>query len=1152
MLSRNVFRIIKRKSEYTMNYPRYLPFVFFYIVILFCYTTAISEAQELYLNEILASNSSGIQDEDGDNEDWMELYYAGTEALNLHGYGLSDDYERPFRWVFPDITIQPGEFLVVWASGKDRVDPQHSLHTNFSIAAAGEEITLTAPDSTRIDELPPTALPTDVSIGRQPDGTGEWYFFTNPTPGASNTSEGYQETLSPVVFSPEGGFYTDSQFHLSLSHPDSNITIIYSIDGSEPEPENIGGQSYQYKTGYRGSGTIILRSYESKEYTGPIGISDRTDEPNVISRMHSTYDSEGTPYYYPSHSIFKGTTVRAKAVKAGAIDSPTITHTYFVSPQGRSSYSFPVVSIAIQQNHFFDYVDGIYVPGKVFDDLNPWASDGDAAANYNRRGIEWERPASIEIFEPESYTAALRQNIGIRIHGGWSRSEPMKSLRLYARNEYGDSRFFHRIFPNLHYTEYNRLLLRNSGNDWPFTMFRDAFIQKLSEHLKFDILEYRPAIVFINGEYWGIHNFRERYDRHYLSRVYGVETDKVDLLEGNAEVQEGSNQHYIETLNYINTNRLVSDEHYEYIKTRIDIENYLNYQIAQIYSGNRDWPGNNIDFWRYQTDEYNPDAPYGQDGRWRWLMYDTEFGFGLYGGSPSHNTLELATATNGPSWPNPPWSTRLFRRLLENGRFRIEFINRFADQLNSAFQPDRVLNVLDAMAQHVQPEIGEHVARWKRPGSVQSWQNEVNVMRNYAQARPGFVRNHIRSYFGIQNIVSLTIGINYPTRGRIVVNSIEISQDTPGIGPHPFPWTGTYFQGIPVTVRAKPNRGYRFSHWVGIEGEPVSTTIELPMTGTENITAVFEQSEIFPVPARLIEGNYIFNEWSADEPTGRYPENMAFVYMDDPEPGLDANVAGFTEGAYNLESRTRINGLGPGGFSFINTGNEEGNPGYPGLRLGGAIVAIDTRELDEIYVSWTGMTVLPNSRVYNIRLQYRIGDEGPFQDVPDENGDPVEYERNEEVNHRQQIGPIQLPEEVNGQEHVQLLWRYYFTGIQSDAESGQRSQMAISNITIRAGEQIVGVAGHDRMVPDRYLLHQNYPNPFNPTTQIRFELPEETHVELNVYDILGRLVDRLVNDKMDAGIYTASFDASNRAGGVYIYQLRTGTVVQNKRMVYLK
>jgi hypothetical protein len=129
--------------------------------------------QELYLNEIMSSNSQTITDEDGDAEDWIEIYYDGDQPLNLEGYGLSDDYERPFRWVFPDVTIQPGEFMLIWASNKDRAVPGGELHTNYAISSAGEEVILTHPDGTRLDELPPTEIPTDISIGRQPDGTGE-------------------------------------------------------------------------------------------------------------------------------------------------------------------------------------------------------------------------------------------------------------------------------------------------------------------------------------------------------------------------------------------------------------------------------------------------------------------------------------------------------------------------------------------------------------------------------------------------------------------------------------------------------------------------------------------------------------------------------------------------------------------------------------------------------------------------------------------------------------------------------------------------------------------------------------------------------------------------------------------------------------------
>jgi hypothetical protein len=1115
--------------------------------------TAYAQSPPLYLNEVMASNAATIEDEDGDAEDWIEIYYAGDEPLQLAGYGLSDDYDRPFRWTFPDVTVMPGEFLLVWASGKDRNVPGSPLHTNYSISAAGEEIILTAPDGTRLDELMPTAIPTDVSIGRQPDGVGDWVFFTSPTPGSTNNTKGFQETLEPVVFSHDGGFYTQSQINLTLSHPDPNASIIYTIDGSEPEPGNLGVRSYPYKARYGGGSTVGQDTYESLEYWSSIPITDRTSEPNVVSRMRSTFATEESPYYYPSHSIYKGTVIRAKAVKDGAIDSPTTTHTYFVTSQGRSRYSLPVVSIAVQRNFLFDYDDGIYVPGRVWDETNPWRFDGGAAANYNRRGIEWERPASIEIYEPDSEHAALRQNLGIRLHGGWSRAEPMKSLRLYARSVYGEGRFNHRIFPDLPYTEYNRLMMRNSGNDWPLTMFRDALMQRLVAHMNFDVQAYRPAVVFINGEYWGIHNFRERYDRHYLARVYGVDPDRVDILDGNASVKEGSNQHYIETIDYIDEHRLIENEHYEYIKTRIDVENFMDYQIAQIFLGNTDWPGNNMDYWRYQADGYQPDAPYGHDGRWRWLMYDTDFGFHLYSTPVHHNTLAFATEPNGPDWPNPSWSTFLLRRFLENQTFRNDFISRFADQLNTAFRPSRIQPIIDEMESYLEDEMAEHIDRWNRPGSMNSWRGEVNRLRNYAADRGTIMRNHLVSFFDLSVPVNLTVDVNTPSGGRVYVNTIEISPSTPGIGQNPFPWTGIYFRILPVTVKAKPHRGYRFSHWEGTDGDSLSPSIALSLTGPTTVKAVFVESEIFPVAHALKNGRYLFEEWSADEPADRYPDNIAFVYMDEADPGLEAEVAGFTSGAYNLDQRTRISGLGTGGFAFINTGNEDGNPGYPGTRLGGAILALDTRETSDIMISWVGSTILPNSRVYNIRLQYRVGNEGPFEDVLDHNGEPVEYWRRATENHRQTIGPVHIPPDAIDQSHVELFWRYYYTGQQTDDDSGQRAMMAVSRIVVGTPEQVTTADENTNVsLPDRFTLHQNYPNPFNPSTQIRFELPENGRVILTVHDILGRTVSTLVDEHMHAGVHTVTFDASRLAGGMYIYRLHTESFTESKRMLLIK
>jgi hypothetical protein len=264
--------------------------------------------QELNLNEIMSSNSTTMADEDGDYEDWIEVFYFGDEPLNLQGFGLSDDYDQPFRWVFPDTTIYPGEFILVWASNKDRAVAGMELHTNFAISASGEEVILTHPDGTRLDELPPTSIPTDVSIGRQPDGTGSWVYFTEPTPGAVNDTEGFSEKLSPPVFSHEAGFYTE-EFDLQITHPDPQVTLHYTLDGSEPADT-------------------------SPVYSGALNISDGSSEPNSHSSIPTTSITSGSRAWMdPDQPVRKATILRVKASKPGALSSAE-TRTYFVFPEG--------------------------------------------------------------------------------------------------------------------------------------------------------------------------------------------------------------------------------------------------------------------------------------------------------------------------------------------------------------------------------------------------------------------------------------------------------------------------------------------------------------------------------------------------------------------------------------------------------------------------------------------------------------------------------------------------------------------------------------------------------------------------------------------------------------------------------------------------
>jgi hypothetical protein len=672
--------------------------------------------------------------------------------------------------------------------------------------------------------------------------------------------------LPPPQFSHASGFYQGPiALVISTDYPAANI--YYTLDGSEPDPANLSGTTFRYKNTWPQkpgdpTGDFLTGIFSTLIYTEPIYILERNYDPNIVSQKASSFNYP--PFYIPQAPIAKGTVVRAITARAGFTSSEVVTRTYFILD--RSRYSLPVIAISTSEKNLFDYDKGIYTPGARFDkwrENNPDTNaDGGKPANYHNRGDEWEYPAHFTFFDRGSGTQALSQDVGIRIHGGWSRSQPMKSLRIYARSDYGESRLNFPFFPEQDYDEYKRLILRNSGNDNPNSMFRDALIQRVCREMNIETMAYRPVVVFLNGEYWGIHNIRERYDRHYLDRVYGIEEGELDLLTGMNWSKEGDNLHYLETIGYIEENGLQDDIHYEYIKTRIDTENFIDYQIANIYSANTDWPANNIDFWRKRTTSYQPHTPYGHDGRWRWMAFDMDFGFGIWGKSPDENVMTFATATDGPGWPNPPWATFLLRSLLENESFAAAFVNRFAGLLNTSFRTERVISLIEEYKSALVPEMPEHIARWKQPVSMDhgaewqwnSWYNQVSFMHNFAIQRPGYQWGHLMEYFDLDT-VSITLDVSSAGHGHIRINDIDIVPSTPGVSETPWPWTGTWFSGVPVTLVAVPAEGYMFSHWEG------STGSETPVIYADSLENISVTAHFIPSREKLIH-YWHFNNFS--------------------------------------------------------------------------------------------------------------------------------------------------------------------------------------------------------------------------------------------------------------------------------------------------
>ncbi len=569
-----------------------------------------SVAQNIVINEVLSSNTSSVQDEDGSREDWIELYNKGLTSVNLLGYGLSDDGTLLFKWTFPNVSIAPGQYLLIWASDKNRSVAGNPLHTNFKISSGGETLYLTNTSLVTIDSVPPANLQADISYGRYPNGTGPFVYFGTPTPNAVNSTSGYAGNLSPPVFSQNSGFYTTS-FGLTISSADASTTILYTLDGSEPDENNLSGTTYSYKNKYtefpeQTAGSLLTKSYQTNQYTAPLTIVDRSSQPNDVSAISSTYSYN--PAYLPANPVFKGTTVRVKVIKPGYLSSRVVTKNYFITPLGSAKFSLPVVSINLNEDRFFEYNNGIYVAGKDFDTwraANPNGSaSGSQAGNYYRE-TNAERKGNISYFV--NGVEVINQDVGLAIRGGVSRRFESKSLTVYARSDYGDNDLSYKFFSNLPYTNYERLTLSNSGGDFKSTMFRDALNQDLCKELNPEKEAYQPSVVFVNGEYWGILNLRERYDDNYFKRVYNATA--TDFLTNDAVPSEGDATNYNAMVSYLNSNSMAVPSNYNYIKTQLDPDSFTDYYISNIFFPNEDWPNNNLFCWRNKIAASNPSAP---------------------------------------------------------------------------------------------------------------------------------------------------------------------------------------------------------------------------------------------------------------------------------------------------------------------------------------------------------------------------------------------------------------------------------------------------------------------------------------------------------------------------------------------------------------
>lgn len=935
-------------------------------------------------------------------------------AIQVHNSGLNSS----------DLTIIP--FLTLGLQSEPPVPRApddlleirpYYLHTNFKVDSKGENIYLTGDQGAILDEVNPGNMPDDVSYGRYPDGTSNWYFYSKTTPGVPNSDLGYQRVGSCVYFSWPGGLY-DSPITLELTAENPSATIYYSLDGSVPTESSL-------------------------VYSGPI--------------------------YLNATKV-----VRASSIETDALESPIMTNTYIVGQQ----HNLAVISLATAPENLWDPDSGIYVMGNNASYELPYYG-----ANFWQ---DWEKSVHIEFFEPDGLTG-FTMDAGMKIFGGWSRIKPQKPLALFARRKYGYKEIYYRVFPELPIEIFQALVLRNSANDWEYTMFRDAMMQSLVEGANIDLQAYRPAVVYLNGAYWGIHNIREKLNEHYIASHYNIDPDNLDLLENRSVPIEGDSEHYTALENYISTHDLSIPSNYEYVQSQMDIQNFIDYQIAEIFFDNSDWPGNNLKYWREKK----------STGRWRWILYDTDFGFGLYEPDAyQFNTLEFATATNGPEWPNPPWSTLFLRKLLENEKFKIGFVNRFADLLNTNFKSDRVYQKIVYFKNLIESEMPNHFERWQEGlgwHSLNVWYYHIETLRTFAKFRPAYVTAHIIGKFHLNGVAVIKIQ-HLPAAGKVRINSIFIDDGS---------WTGNYFKGLPVELEAIPRPGYRFIEWQGIDNYNLNPVRVVPSEAMD-ITAVFEIDSGYTGEIVINEINYHSHP---DFDSGDWVE----LYN---ASEIEKDLSGWIFRDSNAENQFVIPPgvvLNPGGFlilsndtskfrtRFQSAGNVCGNFGFN--------------------LSNSGETIMLYNHAGYLVDSVCYDDEAPWPAGADGGGATLAL-------------------------------------IDPGLDNSKPENWGISSGYGTPGTPniISAIDDNRNIILDKYSVGLNYPNPFNSTTIIPLNVRRTSDVQILIFNVNGQLVDNLFQGRLQPGNYDFCWKPTALLpSGIYFYHIvKERNPPVTKKMLFLK
>lgn len=654
----------------------------------------------LYITEVMTGNKSIHGPNVTYFYDYIEIYNMSGQAVNLKGYGLSDNIKKPRKWQFPDITIENNSYLVIYCDTTQTTKDGVYYFTNFNLKKSGETVCLSTPTGEILDKVVVPQLYDDTSYGRTLGQAGLFY-YSAPTPGTEN-GLGFTGYAEAPTFNVAGGLYErplTGENAVTISVP-ANSVVRYTLDSTDPNET-------------------------SPLYTGPIEVE-------------------------------RNTVIRARAFRDGVEASQIISQTYLISVY----HTMPVICLTTDPDNLWNEEYGALADGPNIDKSTstPWFKN----ATYGQKN--WF-PAWLE-YTDENGQLQISQGVRFRIMGQYSLDMPQKSMFIKADGQFGKNEFDYALFDDRPYTTYKSFVLRNGGQDGLYTRVMDGLEARIIDQADSTLVtqSWKPVIVYIDGEYWGHFNMRERAGVDMIAQHEGwANADDIDLLQSDGlkstQVKQGSNADYKDLYNRVlNANLNDDPELLAEVEANFDIDNMFDYYIFESFYGNSD-PGN-VRFYRNTK---------SGDGKWRYLVFDMDWG--LFSATYTEKGKEYARAgvsyymNESGAGTHHIKSTLFLRRLVQVPKYRDKFLKRYGELFNTVLTTENMVSLFYEMTAQIKPEMQMHSERWatempaqvsfdvpkNATGAYNYWITRCERAVRVMNRRPHFIWLDIQSYFGLSD-----------------------------------------------------------------------------------------------------------------------------------------------------------------------------------------------------------------------------------------------------------------------------------------------------------------------------------------------------------------------------------------------------------------